>query len=43
MWSIASKLMPAKDPREIVDGLLKANHLASPTIVPGQTLRFPAP
>ena len=43
LWSIASKLVPTKDPREIVDGLLKANHLASPTIVPGQSLRFPAP
>lgn len=43
LWSIASTLDPAKDPREIVDALMKANGLASPTIVPGQTLRFVGP
>jgi LysM repeat protein len=43
LWTIASKLQPAKDPREIVDALIKANHLGSPTIQPGQTLRFFAP
>ena len=43
LWTIASSLAPAKDPREIVDLLIKANHLGSPTIVPGQTLRFTAP
>lgn len=43
LWTIASKLAPAKDPREIVDALMKANRLASPTIQPGQTLRFVAP
>jgi len=43
LWTIASKLAPTKDPREIIDTLMKANHLGSPTIVPGQTLRFTAP
>jgi len=43
LWTIASKLAPSKDPREIIDALLKANHLGSPTIQPGQTLRFAAP
>ena len=43
LWTIASKLAPTKDPREIIDTLMKANHLGSPTIVPGQTLRFVAP
>ena len=43
LWTIASKLAPAKDPREIIDALMKSNHLGSPTILPGQTLRFLAP
>ncbi len=43
LWSIASKLAPAKDPREIVDALMRGNHLGSPTIIPGQTLRLVAP
>jgi len=43
LWTIASKLAPAKDPREIVDALMKANHLGSPTIIPGQTLHYLAP
>ena len=43
LWTIASKLVPAKDPREIIDVIMKANHLGSPTIIPGQTLRFVAP
>ena len=43
LWSIAEKLSPNGDPREIVDRLMKVNHLGSPTIVPGQTLSFPTP
>jgi LysM repeat protein len=43
LWTIASRLAPANDPREIIGLLMKANHLGSPTIIPGQTLRFVAP
>lgn len=43
LWSIAAKLAPSKDPREVVDDLMKGNHLGSPTIVPGQTVRFTTP
>jgi LysM repeat protein len=43
LWTIACKLAPAKDPREIIDALMKTNHLGSPTIIPGQALRFVAP
>jgi len=43
LWTIASKLAPAKDPREIIDSIMKSNHLGSPTIIPGQTIRFVAP
>jgi LysM repeat protein len=40
LWTIAEKLDPAKDRREVVYDLIKANHLGSPTIVPGQTLHM---
>ena len=40
LWSIAGKLAPAKDPREVVDDLMRQNHLGSPTIVAGQTLHL---
>jgi hypothetical protein len=38
LWTIASTLEPRKDRREVVYDLIKANHLGSPTIVPGQIL-----
>jgi LysM repeat protein len=40
LWTIASKLEPGKDRREVVYDLIQANHLASPTIVPGQVLHL---
>jgi LysM repeat protein len=40
LWTIASKLEPRKDRREVVYDLIQANHLDSPTIVPGQTLHL---
>ena len=40
LWTIASKLRPSTDRREVVYDLIKANHLASPTIVPGQILHL---
>ena len=43
LWTIASKMAPAKDPRETIDAIMRYNHLGSPTIVPGQTLRYVAP
>ena len=43
LWTIASRLEPSKDPREVIDLLMRTNHLGTPTIVPGQTLRFVAP
>jgi LysM repeat protein len=43
LWSIAGGLAPSRDPREVVDDLMRANHLRSPVIEAGQTLVFPAP
>jgi len=40
LWTIALKLEPTKDRREAVYDLIQANHLVSPTIVPGQILHL---
>ena len=40
MWTIALKLEPTRDRREVVYDLIQANHLVSPTIVPGQILHL---
>jgi LysM repeat protein len=40
LWSIAAKRY-AGDPREGVWKLERRNHLASPTVTPGQTLVLP--
>jgi LysM repeat protein len=40
LWTIASKFEPGKDRREVVYDLIEANHLGSPTIVPGQILHL---
>jgi len=42
LWSAAGALAPGKDRRDTVLALMKFNHLTSPQIYPGQTLRFPA-
>ena len=43
LWTIGGRLGTGKDPREAVYDLMKANHLSSPTIVPGQSLRLTTP
>jgi LysM repeat protein len=40
LWTIASKVEPGKDRRQVVYDLIQANHLASPIIVPGQVLHL---
>ena len=40
VWSIAAARFPG-DPRPHVDEIMAANHLTSPTLTPGQTLRIP--
>jgi LysM domain len=39
LWSIAGRIAPNRDPRAIVDQLLRVNQLDTPTLVPGQVLR----
>jgi hypothetical protein len=38
LWSIAERLAPERDPREVVDALVQAR--GSSTIVPGETLTW---
>jgi hypothetical protein len=40
VWSIAAAHYGG-DPRARVDQIIRANHLASPSLVPGETLRIP--
>lgn len=40
LWGIAAEHYGG-DPRSRVDQIIRVNHLASPTLVPGQTLRIP--
>jgi LysM repeat protein len=42
LWSIASRLQPGSDRREVVYELMEFNHLTSPEIVPGQRLHLPS-
>lgn len=39
LWSIASRIAPARDPRGVVATLERINHLSSPLLQPGQRLR----
>jgi LysM repeat protein len=41
LWSIAGRVSGSADRREVVDELLRANHLRSPVIVAGQRLDLP--
>jgi LysM repeat protein len=39
LWSIATRVAPARDPRAEVAALQQLNHLADVSLVPGQELR----
>ncbi|WP_157749609.1 LysM peptidoglycan-binding domain-containing protein [Jatrophihabitans sp. GAS493] len=40
LWSIANRVDPSSDPRNVVARLRKLNGLADLTLVPGQTIRI---
>ena len=40
VWAIAATHYPG-DPRSHVDAILAANHLSSPSLIPGQSLLLP--
>ena len=39
LWSIAGRIAANRDPRAVVDRLLRINRLETPALVPGQVLR----
>lgn len=42
VWSIAEGQFPNQDPRQSVDEIDRANHLAGGRVYPGERLRLPA-
>ncbi len=42
LWSIATRLAPATDPRIVVDAITSANGLDPAALVPGQQLSIPS-
>ena len=42
VWSIASRVAAGKDPRSVVDAIVRLNGIDPGAIVPGQELRLPA-
>ena len=42
LWSVAQRLAPGNDPREVVEQLRRINHLRSSALVAGQQLLLPA-
>ena len=42
LWSIAARQAPGKDPRPIVDSIVRTNAVDPGTLVPGQELQVPA-
>jgi LysM repeat protein len=43
LWAIAERVMPATDPREVVEEIRSLNGMRSNLIQPGQALLVPAP
>lgn len=41
LWSVAERVDPDADPREVIAAIMTINDLSSPTIQPGQVLRLP--
>ncbi|MBA3339441.1 MAG: LysM peptidoglycan-binding domain-containing protein [Geodermatophilaceae bacterium] len=41
LWSVAGRVDPDGDPREVIAAIMTINDLSSPTIQPGQVLRLP--
>jgi nucleoid-associated protein YgaU len=42
LWSIAERLAPSRDPRDVVAELEQANHLSSAVVLAGRRLTVPA-
>lgn len=42
LWSIAERVAPTADPRDVVDGIVRLNALGGVGVTPGQQLAIPA-
>jgi LysM repeat protein len=42
LWSIAERIAPQSDPREVIGDLQRFNGLEDSSVLPGQTLAIPA-
>jgi LysM domain-containing protein len=42
LWSIASRIDAGRDPRVVVDAIVRANGIADARVVPGESLVLPA-
>lgn len=42
LWSIAEEVAPDRDPRDVVDAIIRLNTLESATVQAGQSLAIPA-
>jgi len=40
LWSIAGRIAPQRDPRDVIDQLRQLNHLSTPDVAAGQVLRI---
>lgn len=43
LWSLAERIAPASDPRDVIDAIVSYNHLPSADVMAGQSLGVPAP
>lgn len=43
LWSIAERVAPGADPRDVIDAIVSFNHLASADVMAGEQLGIPAP
>jgi hypothetical protein len=41
LWAVAARIAPHVDPRVVVADIQSLNHLATPSVVPGQQLLIP--
>ena len=41
LWTVAARIAPHDDPRLVVADIQSLNHLATPSVVPGQQLLIP--
>ncbi len=43
LWSVAERVAPGADPRDVIDAIVGFNHLGSADVMAGQQIGIPAP